>query len=887
MRTSTIARAAALVTALILAGCQDTGTGPQAPGYQIMDAAHDAAANPDFFFLPPLVPDPSANPSFDAGAFDASLTPTVEICQADEAGCLAQQTDGFPIVSGSDALEAVTIATADEQYRLNWHTDGVVLDPARTYRIRVLVAGAELGFADVDVVNSGRELKNVETGEYIALLDGRTLPVKFRIEHGAVFVIGAEGGTISAMGGKVTLVFPPDALSAPTGITVLPGAALPGDPDVVPGTVFDFGPNGTAFAEPVLMTIAYDPAQLAPGTDESALVLGHFVGGTWTEVAGSTVDLTAHTVSGPVMGFSLYAIRYPIALPPPPISTPIVFQSSRDGDGEIFAYDGTTETQLTHNTVTDGSPDRIGDRIAFDRRDGGNNDIWVMNADGTGEVNITNSALNEFGPKWSPDGCRIAFVRMMADHTYDVWVMDADGSNQVNLTADSPGNDAAPAWSPDGDKIVFNSNRTGSIEVYTMWADGSGVFQVTNDPATDDGSAEFSPNGLQIVFSKYVPGTSGDIWIVNATGTNPHAVTTSPTMDYGPAWSPDGTRIVFERWTALPSGGHTDLWLVNPDGTDLRQLIHSGTGDGGAAWQRAVPPEFAAVDRPATPSGGVWPRLGTYDSRTVLVYAQGNAIRYQYLNSVTGMYDGPPVTIGSGAWPDIDGHLVVWQQTTTTGYAIMLYDLDGGSTTTIVDRPDATLMSRPRIDGDAIVWLEDANTAMYYNLGWASGTPPVALGGPSPRATWVDVGSRYIVWAEEADGQGDIKAYDRATLVTFTVSDDPAVGEDLPRTSGDWVVWQAGSEVRLADLSASPVTPLRVGTGTQPIIDGDLVVFRQGPFRVYRISDGSTFSMSAALGGYFDDVRGNKVAYVTSSTTVHILRMRFGCVGSCTGCGTP
>ena len=77
---------------------------------------------------------------------------------------------------------------------MNWHTNEFGLDPAKTYRISVIAGGHLLGFADVDVVNSGAELKRVDTGLYIPLKDGRTLPIKFRIEEGAVVELGVGFG---------------------------------------------------------------------------------------------------------------------------------------------------------------------------------------------------------------------------------------------------------------------------------------------------------------------------------------------------------------------------------------------------------------------------------------------------------------------------------------------------------------------------------------------------------------------------------------------------------------------------------------------------------------------------------------------------------------------
>jgi alpha-tubulin suppressor-like RCC1 family protein len=81
--------------------------------------------------------------------------------------------------------ETVRLVAVDEHYIVNWHTNEFDLDEATTYRIRVLVDGTELGYADIDAVSSGRELKSVNTDQYIPLKDGRTLPIKFRIEVGA------------------------------------------------------------------------------------------------------------------------------------------------------------------------------------------------------------------------------------------------------------------------------------------------------------------------------------------------------------------------------------------------------------------------------------------------------------------------------------------------------------------------------------------------------------------------------------------------------------------------------------------------------------------------------------------------------------------------------
>lgn len=142
----------------------------------------------------------------------------------------------------------------DDHFIVNWHTDQFGFDDTKTYRIRVLVVGTELGYADVDVVNSGKELKNVVTEESKPLVDGRTLPIKFRIEEGAVFVVGSSGGTIVALEGEVALEVPPAALTKEVGITVEYfefNSDYLADTGILAGTVFHFSPEGTVFEEPV------------------------------------------------------------------------------------------------------------------------------------------------------------------------------------------------------------------------------------------------------------------------------------------------------------------------------------------------------------------------------------------------------------------------------------------------------------------------------------------------------------------------------------------------------------------------------------------------------------------------------------------------------------
>ena len=340
MRRSASIAVASVLSILTIACREQTVTPPVSippPSTEIVDAAHGATGS-GFYFLPPLVADPGGDAT---GDFDATLAPVVEICALGGAGCVADQPDAFPIrysMETGPGSETIRVDEDAEQYVVNWHAGDFALDPAVTYRIRVLVAGMELGHADVDVVSSGGQLKNVNTEEYVPLKDGRTLVIKFRINQGAVYVVGTEGGTIVAADGVVTLTIPPQGTSI--GITVQPATGYPDITNPVPGTTFEFGPEGTTFDPQATLTISYDPQLLPVGTQPW---LARLVDGVWKLVPGSTADLAAHTVSAPVTGFSDWTVRG---------VGPVLTLHVVGGQGEVEIQEYPTMDACSYNDVT-------------------------------------------------------------------------------------------------------------------------------------------------------------------------------------------------------------------------------------------------------------------------------------------------------------------------------------------------------------------------------------------------------------------------------------------------------------------------------------------------------------------------------------------------------
>jgi Tol biopolymer transport system component len=194
---------------------------------------------------------------------------------------------------------------------------------------------------------------------------------------------------------------------------------------------------------------------------------------------------------------------------------------------------------LTHFLNPDWSPD--GSKIAFESF-GDNWDIYTVNADGTGNVtNLTNNFFFDSEPQWSPDGSKIAFVaeRDRSQESpelvnNEIYVMNPDGSGQTRLT-NNAGGDIEPRWSPDGTKIAFSRYTAYSpLEsseqgVYVMNSDGSGQTKLTGNEVSDSAPI-WSPDGTKIAFESFRDGNS-EIYVMNPDGTNPTRLTNNDAID--------------------------------------------------------------------------------------------------------------------------------------------------------------------------------------------------------------------------------------------------------------------------------------------------------------------------------------------------------------------
>ena len=153
-----------------------------------------------------------------------------------------------------------------------------------------------------------------------------------------------------------------------------------------------------------------------------------------------------------------------------------------------------------------------------------------------------------------------------------------------NLTS-NVAEDSTPAWSPDGSKIAFTSNRDGAGDIYLMDADGSDVVRLTYTPARET-SPVWSPDGKKIIFDSERDGNR-ELYIMNIDGSDQTRLTFNPTADAGAvSFSPDGKRIAFARNASNEGQAafNYDIYTMNVDGSDVRQLTTDSEFDAEPIW---------------------------------------------------------------------------------------------------------------------------------------------------------------------------------------------------------------------------------------------------------------------------------------------------------------
>lgn len=401
--------------------------------------------------------------------------------------------------------------------------------------------------------------------------------------------------------------------------------------------------------------------------------------------------------------------------------TLIAYQSNRHGSSDIYAIrpGGSQEQGVIRNLGEDVDPDwsTDGKRIAFYSDEGsrGNYRVFLANADGSDAVQWTEGPW-DVRPRWAPDGSKILILDATQFRSR-LFTVDTRqrGLREVITGLEQVGN---PCWSPDGSKIVCVIDN----DLVVSDADGTDLVNLTSTPTVEQEPA-WSPDGTIVAFRSYREGNE-DIYVMDADGANIRRLTTDAANDEEPTWSPDGTKIAFRS----RRDGHAEIYTMNADGTGQQRLTFGAVDNWRPAWSAFrddLPPlswfSEVALSRGVSLSGGghgvAW---GDYDNDGYLDLF----VPYGWL--YRNNRDGTFTDMAAATGIEIDN---------SSGVSWADYDNDG----------DLDLYSAPRDHSSSYLFQNNAEGTFFVEVGRRAGVKEDARG---YGVTWGDY-----------DNDGDLDLY--------------------------------------------------------------------------------------------------------------------------------
>ena len=319
--------------------------------------------------------------------------------------------------------------------------------------------------------------------------------------------------------------------------------------------------------------------------------------------------------------------------------------------------------------------------------------VYTIRSDGREMRRLTSKGSN-FEPTWAPTGASIAF-RSNRTGNEEIFVMASDGSGQVNVSKDAA-LDRGPTWAPDGERLAFVSNRDGDWDVYVVNADGTGLVNISNNDQ-EDASPAWAPDGSTVAFSSL--GVDRDIWVATPDGSAVTPIAQEVGVDETmPIWSPDASKIAYRKDQLNPA-----LAVMDANGDNSDEI---------AGWSADDPQGIGVTWSPNGDriAYGDSTAISAVDldgsNQATLLFEPGDTFRFPAWQTLTASIQASSTAIAYGRSVTLTAHL--HRYTTTSNLQLSIYRRPAGGSESLVGSGvvDAA--------GNLIVHVQPLKTTSYY-----------------------------------------------------------------------------------------------------------------------------------------------------------------------------
>jgi len=265
----------------------------------------------------------------------------------------------------------------------------------------------------------------------------------------------------------------------------------------------------------------------------------------------------------------------------------VVFQSSRNGNIELYMTDseGKTQTRLT-TTSTNNINAMVGpdnEHVVYQSGRNGNWDIYMLDIKTGVDKQLTSDTSADVYPYWSPDPNWIVFESNRTG-TWNIYLLNVTTDTEYSVTTGTT-DVVFPSWSPNGKQLAFfEPDANGNLNLFVSDLHGNNIKQITNQGYA--GNASWSPDGNRIAYQVSTGNDNTNVFTYNLSTNKQYQLTTYNGPDSAPTWDCSGSNISFTS----TSGGSPNIYSVPWQGGNISYITNTPGTNKWSEWSPSKEP---------------------------------------------------------------------------------------------------------------------------------------------------------------------------------------------------------------------------------------------------------------------------------------------------------